>query len=70
MKHGLTLLHAKDYACELGLILQGFSVADDHSIVLCEQGFEHAHSKKRTAQEDAGTLGRWAERVEAYSRVR
>lgn len=59
MKHGLTLTHAKDYACEQGLILLGFDVADDHSIVLCERGYEHAYSTKRDGQyRQMGNVGK------------
>lgn len=47
MKHGLLTEQAKEYACESGLILAGFTVADDHSIVLCERGYEHYHTKKK-----------------------
>jgi hypothetical protein len=47
MQIGLTKEHAKMHVCASGLILDGFTVAEDHSIVLCEQGKEWFHSKKR-----------------------
>jgi hypothetical protein len=50
MKFGLNDEHAKQHACEYGLILDGFTVEADHSIALCEQGREWTYSKKRPEQ--------------------
>lgn len=50
MKHGLREEDAKQYACESGLILDGFTVEPDHSLVLCELGYENFYSKKKPEQ--------------------
>lgn len=51
MQYGLSREEqAKLYACHTGLILDGFSVAEDHSIVLCETGREWYYSEKRADQ--------------------
>ena len=41
---------AKMYACNTGLILDGFTVEDEHSIVLWEQGRQWYYSRKRPDQ--------------------
>ena len=41
MKSDLSKEHAIMHACTTGLLLIGFTVADDHSSVLCERGYEY-----------------------------
>lgn len=38
------------YAVHTGLILDGYTVEEDHSIVLCERGIEWYYSRKRPDQ--------------------
>lgn len=46
MKKGLNLESAIENACSYGLILPGFTVSPEHSMVLCEQGKEYFYGKK------------------------
>lgn len=50
MQIGLRTDHAKMHAVATGLILDGFTVEEDHSMVLCEQGREWTYSRKRPDQ--------------------
>jgi len=50
MKIGLNAEQAGEYAHSSGLLLDGFTVSPDHSIVLCEQGKEWFYSRKRPDQ--------------------
>lgn len=52
MKIGLREEDAIQYACESGLILDGFTVGPDHSVVLTERGKEYTYSKKRPEQRE------------------
>jgi hypothetical protein len=45
MKSGLNASQAQEYAQFAGLILDGFMVPADHSIMLCERGQEDTYSK-------------------------
>jgi hypothetical protein len=57
MTYALSSEQAKMHACSVGLILDGFTVAEDHSIVLCEQGKEWYHSTKRWDQRQSAENG-------------
>lgn len=49
-RYPLNTQQSQDYAGSTALILPGFTVAPDHSIVLCEQGRENTYSRKRPEQ--------------------
>lgn len=48
MKCGLSTKQAKEHACFVGKIMLGFTVEEEHSIVLCEQGKEDYYRKKKS----------------------
>lgn len=50
MQSGLRKDQAEMHAVATGLILDGFTVEEDHSMVLCEQGREWTYSRKRVDQ--------------------
>lgn len=53
MQSGLRKDQAKIHAVATGLILDGFTVEEDHAMVLCEMGREWAYSKKRRDQRES-----------------
>lgn len=50
MESGIHSRHAQQFACEMSQLLWGFEVAEDHSYLLCLQGKEWTHSKRRPEQ--------------------
>jgi hypothetical protein len=48
--------------CQSGMILSGFTVAEDHSEVLCVRGAEWYHSRRRPDQRKIASADRESKR--------
>jgi len=49
-RYPLTIQQSQEYAGSSGLLLSGFTVSPDHSIVADERGKEYAYSRKSPEQ--------------------